>query len=187
MFLTALLLAAPFMRGAELPRKSPDFAIALNGGRQLRLSRYRGKVVVLAFILTACPHCQQTVAFLSKDQNELDKQGLQVIACAIERDAPQNVPGFIQKFRPPFPVGYNTDPGAVLAYLQHPPAEVPYMPMLVFIDRQGMIRAQYEGRDPFVLDETKQEQNLRARIEELLGAPGGKPASKAPNAKKSPR
>ena len=164
----ALLVAAPAMRAAEVPRKSPDFAISLNGGRQLHLSQYRGKVVVLAFILTGCPHCQETVGLLSKDQRELGSRGLQVVACAIERQAAEDVPGFIQKFQPPFPVGYNTDANAVLNYLQHPPAEIPYMPMLVFLDREGVIRAQYEGRDPFILDEAKQEQNLREKIEELL-------------------
>lgn len=164
----ALLMTAAAVRAAEVPRKSPDFAVTLEGGKQLRLSQYRGKVVVLAFILTTCPHCQTTIGLLSKDQNQFGGRGLQVVACALERAAPENVPGFIQKFQPPFPVGYNTDSQGVLNYLQHPPAEVPYMPMLVFIDRQGTIRAQYEGRDPFILDETKQEQNLRGKIEEML-------------------
>ncbi|MDQ6759987.1 MAG: hypothetical protein M3Z32_09010 [Acidobacteriota bacterium] len=39
-------------RSAELPRKAPDFSIALPDGRSVKISDYRGKVVALAFILT---------------------------------------------------------------------------------------------------------------------------------------
>jgi hypothetical protein len=49
------------------------------------------------------------------------------------------------------------------------------MPILAFIDRQGIIRAQYEGDDKF-FSEDQQEKNLTAKIEELLkeGAPGAR-------------
>jgi hypothetical protein len=52
---------------------------------------------------------------------------------------------------------------------------VPHMPILAFIDRQGIIRAQYEGDDKF-LAEDQQEKNLSGKIEELLkeAAPGAK-------------
>jgi hypothetical protein len=51
----------------------------------------------------------------------------------------------------------------------------PHMPILAFIDRQGVIRAQYEGDDKF-FGEDQREKNLRAKIEELLkeAAPGAK-------------
>jgi len=41
------------------------------------------------------------------------------------------------------------------------------MPILAFIDRQGIIRAQYEGDDKF-FSEDRQEKNLIDKIEELL-------------------
>jgi hypothetical protein len=37
---------------AEVPRPSPDLTIPLTDARQVKLSDYRGKVVVFAFILT---------------------------------------------------------------------------------------------------------------------------------------
>ena len=46
----ALLLATAF--AAEIPRKSPEFAIELPGGKQVLVSSYRGKVLCLVFILT---------------------------------------------------------------------------------------------------------------------------------------
>ena len=44
------------------------------------------------------------------------------------------------------------------------------MPILVFIDRKGMIRAEYEGADDFI-SSPNQEQNIRAEIQKLLPKP----------------
>jgi cytochrome oxidase Cu insertion factor (SCO1/SenC/PrrC family) len=37
---------------ANVPRKSPDLAVTLPSGKEIRLSDYSGKVLVLSFILT---------------------------------------------------------------------------------------------------------------------------------------
>ena len=159
---------------AELPRSSPDFSVKLNDGSQISLSQYKEKVVVLAFILTSCPHCQKTVGTLSKMQTEYGSRGFQAVASAIEDMAAMNVPDFIKRFQPPFPVGFS-ERNAALEYLQHPAMFRLLMPQVVFLDRSGTIRAQYAGDDKFLGDD--QEQNFRAQIETLL-------AERAPTAKK---
>jgi peroxiredoxin len=164
--LACLPLLAGLASAANLPRESPEFVINTNSGKQILLSQYRGKVVVLAFILTTCPHCQKTVGILSKLQTEFGPRGFQVLASAIESAAPLNVPGFVKRFQPTFPVGFN-DYNPVLDYLQHPVMLRLMMPQVVFIDRKGVIRAQYSGDDKFFEDD-KQENNIRAQIETLL-------------------
>jgi peroxiredoxin len=168
-----LPLFLPAVRAAGPPRKAPDYTINLTGGKTLQLSQYKGHVVVMAFILTYCSHCQKTIGLLSKDQKEFGPRGLQVLASAIESGAQLSVPVFLQNFQPPFPVGYNTGDSAV-AFMQHPAGKVPMMPLMAFIDRAGNIRAQYEGDDPFFGDQI--EQNLHQQIEALLkeGAPAKK-------------
>jgi hypothetical protein len=47
----ALALLAPVF-AAEVPRKSPEFAVELPDGKQVLVSSYRGKVLCLAFILS---------------------------------------------------------------------------------------------------------------------------------------
>jgi peroxiredoxin len=155
----------PAAQAAELPRKAPDYTIRLDGGKTLALSQYKGHPVVLAFILTGCSHCQRTVGFLSKDQNEYGPRGLQVVASAIEPNASAALPYFLKNFQPPFPVGFSEGQSA-LDFMQHPVVKVPMMPLMAFIDKQGNIRAQYEGDDPFFGDQL--EQNLRHQIEALL-------------------
>jgi peroxiredoxin len=174
--LTTALSAAPI-----LPRPSPDFAINLGQGKQVRISQYKGKIVVVAFILTYCSHCQKTIGVLTKMQNEFGPRGLQVLASATEDMAAAALPGFLRQFAPPFPVGVNTT-NEFIAYMQHPPMLQLYMPGLVFIDRDGMIREQYEGRDTF-LEESNVEKNIRAKVEEMLRPAAGTP--KKTSAKKT--
>jgi peroxiredoxin len=151
---------------ADLPRKAPDLSISTNAGKPVLLSEYKGKVVAMCFILTTCPHCQKTIGFLIKDQQQYGARGFQVLASAIQDKAAAAVPGFVKSFNPPFPVGFN-DPMTAINFMQHPPMIGPHMPLLAFIDRQGNIRAQYEGdNDRFFGDQ--QEQNLRNQIEALL-------------------
>src|SRR6185312_105245 len=161
------------VQAAVVPRPAPDLAINLAPGKQVRLSQYRGKTVVLAFILTYCSHCQAVVRGLIKDQAELGPKGLQVLACAIEDVAATAVPGFIRQFSPNFPVGYSSNAEAI-RFLQHPPTMGFYMPALVFIDKTGTIRMQAEGRDPMLQNEATQEKNVRDGILKIMntGATG---------------
>jgi thiol-disulfide isomerase/thioredoxin len=164
--LAMLSLAAPAVKAINVPRKSPELAINLANGQQVLLSQYKGKVVVVAFILTWCTHCQKAIGYLIQDQNTYGPRGLQVLASAIEDVARTNLPAFVKQFNPPFPVGFDNH-AVALNYLEHPPMLIPHMPILAFIDRQGIIRAQYEGDDKFFAED-QQEKNLTAKIEELL-------------------
>lgn len=164
-FAAAALMLFGTAQAAEVPRHSPEFAVNMPGGKQILLSQYRGKVVVMLFILTYCPHCQKTVGILTKLQNEYGPRGLQVVACAIEDMASMNVPDFVKRFQPSFPVGY-AERNSVIEYLQHPAMFKLLMPQVAFIDRQGTIRAQASGEEKLFADD--QEKNIREQLETLL-------------------
>ena len=167
-FVTAAILTMATFAAAsadEIPRPSPGFTILMNGGAPIQVAGYKGKTVVVVFLLTTCPHCQKTVGILSKLQNEYGPGGLQVLGCAIDDMASMYVPDFVKKFQPAFPIGFSRrDP--VLAFLQHPVMLRLMMPQLVLIDREQVIRAQYAGDYPIF--EGDREGNLRAVIEPLL-------------------
>ena len=157
---------AAIARSADVPRPSPDFAISFNDGSQVHLSQLQGKVVVVAFILTYCPHCQFCVQTLAKLEREYAPQGLKVVASAIEDMASMKVPDFVKQFQPPFPVGFNQRDG-VIEFLQHPVMYRLLMPQVVVIDRKGIIRAQFAGDDKF-FEKDVQEKNFRYLLEPLL-------------------
>src|ERR1043166_8287059 len=95
--ITALALAAVLCTSAAtIPRKAPNFTVKMNNGKPLQLSEYKGKVVVLAFILTTCSHCQAATRILNKLQAEMGPRGLQVIESAIDENAQALVPGFVR-------------------------------------------------------------------------------------------
>jgi peroxiredoxin len=177
--LALFAFAAPYAHAAVVPRPAPDLTINMGQGKQIKLSQFKGKTVALAFILTYCSHCQKLMGILSKLQPDLEPRGLKVLASATEDMAAAALPAFLRQFAPPFPVGYNSNVEAV-AFLQHSSMLMLYMPCLVFIDQDGVIRAQYEGRDAF-LEETSQEKNIRAKLEDMLA----KSAAKKPPAKKT--
>ena len=175
--LAAIPLLVATALAADLPRKAPELSINVPGAKPVLLSQYRGKVVAVCFILTTCPHCQKTIGHMVKLQKEYGPRGFQVLASAIEQGAALAVPNFAKTFQTPFPVGFN-DPQTAVDFLQHPPMLIPLMPMLAFVDRQGMIRDQHEGNDEAFFG-AEQEQNLRKQIESLLsdGAAGAKKAA----------
>jgi hypothetical protein len=179
--LAVLALAAPTMEAAVIPRTPDDLAITLPGGQQVTLSQYKGKVVAVVFILTTCPHCEAAVQCLIQEQKKFGPRGLQAIASAIEVNAETSVPEFTRRLNPPFPVGYSGLKPS-MDFLQHPPKVTPHLPIIAFIDRHGVLRAQYEGMEPFFVPE-RMAQNIHEKIAALMG--GGAPASKGKDVPKA--
>ena len=173
-----LFLLASSASAVTVPRPAAEFVIRGSGGEAL-LSQFRGKVVLLAFIFTTCPHCQHTVGVMNDLQKEFGPRGFQPLGAAFNDMAAQLLPSFLNQFHPAFPVGY-APRATVLEYLQEPSNAPLSVPILVFIDKKGTIRAQHMGSDdPFFKD---QEKNMRAEIESLLKEPAQtrKAAKKAP-------
>ncbi len=163
----ALLLTGLVAYAQQVPRPAGEFAIKMPNGQTTLLSQYAGKVVLLAFISTTCPHCQHTTQVLSAIQNEYASRGVQILAAAFNPEAAQLVPGFIAQFRPTFPVG-SSDRDPVLEYEQASMAKPNYVPDLIFIDRNRVIRAQHDGGDDFFKE---QEKNIREMLDTLLKEP----------------
>lgn len=172
------------LTGASIPRPSPEFAVKLTTGRQLLLSSYRGKVVVLMFVATDCGHCQDTCrGIMEKLQNEYGSRDFQTLAVAFNQMAAMLVPDFIRKTGVTFPVGADTLE-SVYAYLDRSTTLRTSVPIMVFIDRKGMIRSQYLGDDQGFL--AFPEKRIRNSIEPLLKEPasGGASAPRTSPAKK---
>jgi peroxiredoxin len=177
----ALLISCLAAQAQQLPRPAGEFVITMPNGQTTLLSQYSGKVVLLAFISTTCPHCQHTTQLLSTLQNEYASKGVQFLAAAFNPGAAQLVPAFIAQFHPAFPLG-SAERDSVLEYEQASLAKPNYVPELMFIDRNRMIRAQHDGGDDFFKD---QEKNIREMLDTLVKEPvaAGKSARAAHKAR----
>jgi peroxiredoxin len=165
--LALLLCGAAIAAPPKLPRPSPNFLIQLAPGPgQISPAQYKGKAVIMALIMTTCPDCQNATQFLSQMQKEYGPRGLQVLGVAFNEDAAKLTPAFIQALKPIFPVGYagRLD---VVKYLGRERSDEIWVPVMVFIDRKGIIRYQHQGDDAFYKNNNA-EKNIRAHIEELL-------------------
>jgi len=166
----SILLLAALANAADTARPSPPFTIQRVGAPPLQLSQYKGKVVALAFISTSCSHCQQLTTELNLVARDYAARGVQFLECAFNPDAITALPEFLQRFAPPFPVGYSSNP-EVMAYLQANAARPLYVPHMVFLDRAGVIRADFPAEDSFFQNANG---NIHAQLDKMLPAPGAK-------------
>jgi protein SCO1/2 len=105
---------ATFKAGAfSPPRQAPDFSLRGSDGGELKLSRYRGKVVVLGFGFTSCPEvCPTTLAVLAQARKKLSASAdeVQVVYVTVdpERDDAERMRNFLASFDPTFVGGTGT-------------------------------------------------------------------------------
>ncbi len=138
-------------------RKCPDTIIRTVDAKPIKISQYRGKVVMVVMFLTSCSDCAQALQLIQKIQNDYASQGLQVVGVSLDESAANLLP-FRQRYRFTFPLGHLDKAGAIelagLAKDAHP-----YVPLIMFVDWMGNVRFQYEGNSQFLKDPDK---NLRA-------------------------
>ena len=161
----ALLLAAsvgaaapPALKAGvfDPPRRAPDFSLQGTDGRVLTFSRYRGKVVLLAFGYSSCPViCPTTLSTFARAFRELGaaSRGVQVVYITVdpERDVPERLKSFVTRFDPTF-VGGTGTPAQLAAVRESYGISAKKIPVgntyayshssfTYLIDREGRIRA----------------------------------------------
>jgi peroxiredoxin len=162
-----ICLGATALGGQPVNRKAGDFTIALPSGKDLQLSSYRGKVVLVQFLYTTCPHCRDAARIYGKLQAELGPQGLQVVGVAFNPEVQGKadvVGNFVATNSVGFPVGMASAEN-VLSFLGISIVERYVVPQIVVIDRKGMIRAQSE---PLGTAQLQEESYMRTLLDGLL-------------------
>ena len=117
---------------------APDFSLKALDGTRLRLSDYRGKVVLLDFWATWCEPCGEEIPRLVEWQNRYRDRGFQVIGVSMD-DSRDPVQEFSRKFRINYPVA----PGTQQITSQY--SGILGLPVNIVIGRDGRIRARHLG------------------------------------------
>ncbi len=137
--LTITLLCALSLCAADLPRRAPGFSLPDLKAEQHDLLDYRGKVVILEFMQTTCPHCAAFTAILEKAQQKYGAR-IAILAVANPPDDQGKVAAFISGHKLTYPVLFDCGQVA-FSYVKGTRFD---LPQVFLIDGQGMIRQHYE-------------------------------------------
>jgi len=155
--LLAVLCTAGTAFGGEA---APDFSLRDINGKEVSLSSYKGKVVLVNFWATWCGPCKLEMPHLDKMDREFEARGFEVISISTDdARAASKVKPLIKRGGYGFTVLLDKDTTVVSQY--NPAKTLPYN---VLIDREGKIHKVYQGYNP------GDEVELRKEVEELLGS-----------------
>ena len=119
--------------------KAPDFALKSVDGKVVKLSDYKGKVIILDFWATWCPPCRKGIPDLISIQNEY-KNDVVIIGVSLDGDKTiKDVPDFIKQYGINYPIVYG-DEKIVTAY-----GGIQAIPTAFVIDKKGNIVDQHVG------------------------------------------
>jgi len=133
-----LLVASPATVLAQV-RAAPDFVLKDLRGRKVRLSSYKGKIVLLNFWATWCPPCRAEMPELVTWQREYRARGLQVIGVTYPPINRTEVRRFVRRIKANYPIVLGTKETKGLF------SDSETLPITVVIDREGKIRDTIEG------------------------------------------
>lgn len=150
-FLLMLLAAA---RGANTPRALADVPIQTADQKKINLKQYRGNVVLLVLFSTTCDDCVRTLNLMNSIQKDYGARGLQVVAAAVNSSAAYLITSFVERYRPIYPTGY-LDEAATMKIAGFTKDTHPFVPIVMFIDRKGIVQREYFGNDPIFKQQDK--------------------------------
>ena len=156
----------------KLPLRAPDFTATDHQGKPVKLSDFRGKVVLLNFWASWCGVCKTEKPALAAMADEMGSQDFVVLALASDHTWPDVLAALIEGLAPAFrmPAGPLDLPKALDAYSQALPAGIPFkvlldppagdgnigaitaswgikaVPESALIDRDGTIRAYFVNK-----------------------------------------
>ncbi len=147
------------------PRPLAYIPIPRPSGPPIKLSQYRGKVMVVLIVLTTCKHCGEAAEFLNSLQKEHSKD-FQAIGVAVNPEAPKETANFVKTHNLTYPFGYLVDENNIMKLADFQRQDHPLSPMYLFVSKQGEVKWQFTGNDDNFLK--KEDENVRTLVEGLL-------------------
>jgi peroxiredoxin len=179
LFACITIAASSLLAQVQLSRKAPEFIVTKPSGKQIFLSSFKGKVVVMEFMFIGSPKCIRLAQMLDALQRDLGSRGYQSVAIAFGPHVDQALVGHVADHMAlTYPLGFTTASSDVDAFLGREGSEKLKIPQMVVIDRKGVIRATTgDGADTRMEDEAA----LRALVNSLLDETASSSAAKPKN------
>ncbi len=156
LLLSALLGFSP--TNADISKGlAPDFALKSTNGKNLRLSEYRGDVVMINFWASWCGPCRQEMPLLEELFQEYEPLGFTILGVNVEENS-ADAKKLLKKIPVSFPILFDNTSTVSRLY------DVVAMPSTVLVDRDGNMRYLHQGYKPGYIE--KYQQQVRELIRE---------------------
>lgn len=141
------------MQSVELRQPAPDFTLVDSNGSSLRLSDYKGQLVLLDFWATWCHGCKTEIPWYMSFVSKYKDQGLAAIGVAMDDDGWKKVKPFVTANKMNYPVVLGNDSLAKRYGINA-------LPVTLLIDREGRIAASHTG----LVDKTVFEEQIQSLL-----------------------
>jgi peroxiredoxin len=131
---TKSLAAAPTLVGKD----APDFVLKTLDGANLRLSEFRGQVVLVNFWARWAGDTRQEMPALNRINTTYQRAGLVVLGISIDEDL-RRAQEFASSMKVAYPIMFDTGTDLGRDYL------LQKMPMTILVDRSGVVRYSHVG------------------------------------------
>jgi peroxiredoxin len=121
--------AAPTLVGKE----APDFVLKAMDGKNLRMSEFRGQVVLVNFWARWAGDSRQEMAALDRINTTYSRAGLVVLGVSVDEDL-NRAREFAAAMKVSYPLMFDTGSSIGQDYL------LEKMPMTILVDRAGVVR-----------------------------------------------
>ena len=118
--------------GPRIKELAPDFVLKDLDGEKVRLTDYRGKVVLLNFSTTWCSHCKKMPPYLNELLRKYGDSGLEIINVDIQEPL-KKVRSFAARYDIKYRVLLDERAAAAKAY------SIRGVPSLILVDKDGTI------------------------------------------------
>jgi peroxiredoxin len=134
-------------------KEAPDFVLKGQDGRNLRLSEFRGQVVLVNFWARYAGDSRQEMPALDKINTTYSRAGLVVLGVSVDEDARRSGE-YARSMKLGYPILFDTTAEIGRDYL------LQKLPMTILVDRSGVVRyssAGYKrGDDRAYLDQIRE-------------------------------
>lgn len=140
LMLLSLSLVAGGANAADLEAgtEAPDFVLKSMGGENLRLSEYRGDVVLINFWTSWCGDCRESMPALNDLYERYREVGFQVLSINMDRKR-EDAAAMATSLGMRHPVLFDTGRKVSEEY------DVDSLPLMLMVDREGVVRHVNEG------------------------------------------
>ncbi len=122
-------------------QSAPDFVLKSAAGENLRLSEFRGDVVMINFWATWCGPCRDEMPLLDELYIRYQRVGFRLLGVNIDDDT-RRAMAMVEELGVSFPVLFDEKKEVSKLY------EVEAMPVTILVDREGTVRHVHDGYKP---------------------------------------